>query len=95
MEFSQQPTPFAYPAFVVWRTMPDGSKKGRVVIDIRGLNAITESDSYPLLLQSDVIARIAGHPFVSVVDTVGWFHQFRVQRRDRHKLTVVSHRGQE
>lgn len=24
-------TPFAYPAFVVWRTMPDGERKGRVV----------------------------------------------------------------
>lgn len=30
-----------------------GSRKGRVVVDIRGLNKITESDSYPLPLQTD------------------------------------------
>ena len=42
-----------------------------MVIDIRGLNAITESDSYLLLLQSDVIIRIAGYPFVLVIDAVG------------------------
>ena len=95
MEFSKQPTEFAYPVFIVWRTSPDGTKKGRVVVDIRGLNAITESDSYPLPLQADIIALVSGHPYISVVDCVGWFHQFRVQRRDRHKLTVVSHRGQE
>lgn len=95
MTFSEQPTPFAYPVFVVWKTLPDGTKKGRVVVDIRGLNAITESDSYPLPLQADIIALVSGHQFISVVDCVGWFHQFRVKRRDRHKLTVVSHRGQE
>ena len=46
--WSNQPTPFSYPVFVVWRNMPDGSGKGRVVVDIRGLNKIAESDGYPL-----------------------------------------------
>lgn len=50
IEFSKQPTEFAYPVFIVWRTLPDGTKKGRVVVDIRSLNAIIESDSYPLPL---------------------------------------------
>ena len=95
MTWSNQPTPFSYPVFVVWRNMPDGTRKGRVVIDIRGLNKITESDSYPLPLQSEITSAVAGFPYISVVDAVGWFHQFMVKRRDRHKLTVVSHRGQE
>ena len=51
LRFTDQPTPFSWPYFVVWRDTPQG-KKGRVVIDIRGLNAITEDDSYPLPLQS-------------------------------------------
>ena len=95
MAWSNQPTPFSYPVFVVWRNMPDGSRKGRVVVDIRGLNKITESDSYPLPLQGDITSSVAGFPYISVVDAVGWFHQFNVRHRDRHKLTVVSHRGQE
>ena len=91
--FIDQPTSFSWPCFVVWRDTPQG-KKGRVVINIRGLNAITEDDSYPLPLQSDIIALIAGYQFISTVDAVGYFHQFRVKVEDRHKLTIVSHRGQ-
>ena len=29
------------------------------------------------------------------MDGIGYFHQFNVRKEDRHKLTVVSHRGQE
>ena len=95
MAWSTQPIPFSYPVFVVWRSMPDGSRKGRVVVDIRELNRVTETDTYPLPLQSDVIALYMGHAYISIVDAIGWFHQFRVQASDRHKLTVVIYRGQE
>ena len=95
MQWTSQPTPYSYPVFVVWRQMPDGSRKGRVVVDIRGLNKITESDSYPLPLQSDITSAVAGFPYISTVDGNGYFHQFLVRYKDRHKLTVVSHRGQE
>ena len=94
LRFSTQPTPYSWPCFVVWRDTPQG-RKGRVVIDIRGLNAITEDDGYPLPLQADIIALIAGYLYISTVDGVAWFHQFNVQRTDRSKLTIVSHRGQE
>ena len=94
LRFSTQPTPFSWPCFVVWRDTPQG-RKGRVVIDIRGLNAITEDDGYPLPLQSDIIALVAGYPYISTVDGVAWFHQFNAKKSDRHKLTIVSHRGQE
>ena len=94
MHFTSQPTPFSYPVFVVWRDTPEG-RKGRPVIDIRGLNEITEADSYPLPLQGDVISAVAGSPYISTMDAVGWFHQFNVRRSDRPKFTVVSHRGQE
>lgn len=29
------------------------------------------------------------------MNAVGWFHQFNVKRFDRHKFTIVNHRGQE
>ena len=46
-------------------------------------------------MQSDIIRLIAGFRYVSTVDGVGWFHQFRAQQADRQKLTIISHRGQE
>lgn len=42
MEWTTEALPFAYPVFVVWRTLSDGTRKGRVVVDIRGLNKISE-----------------------------------------------------
>ena len=77
MTWASQPTPFSYPCFVIWREV-NGVKKGRVVVDIRGLNKMTLNDSYPLPLQSDIILMVAGFPFISVCDAVGWFYQFLV-----------------
>ena len=94
MYWSKQPTPFSYPVFVVWKDTQNG-RKGRVVVDIRELNKITENDTYPLPLQSEIIALLLGYQYLSTIDAVGWFHQFLVSRNDRHKFTVVSHRGQE
>ena len=95
LSWTNEATPFSFPVFVVYRTMPDGSRKGRSVIDIRGLNAVTQADVYPLPLQSDLISSVKGCPYISVVDCASFFYQWRVRYRDRHKLTVVSHRGQE
>ena len=89
------PTPFSYPCFVVWRTMPDGSREGRVVVDIRSLNQITVPDVYPMPLQSDIIAAVQGSTFITTVDCASFFHQWRVRREDQHRLAVISHRGQE
>ena len=94
MSWTEQPTPFSFPVFVVWR-MVNGEKKGRVVVDIRALNQLTVNDTHPLPLQSEVIGAVSGFPYISTMDGVGYFHQFNVQYKDRHKLTVVSHRGQE
>ena len=100
MEWTTQPTPFGYPVFVVWQTIPGingapDTKKGRVVVDIRGLNKIVEPDPYPMPLQSDIISYARGCPFISTIDSTGFFHQWMVMPQDREKLTVISHRGQE
>lgn len=95
MEWTNTSTPFSYPCFVVWRTLPDGSRKGRVVVDVRGLNAIALTDVYALPLQSDVIMEVRNCKYITVVDCSSFFYQWRVHPEDRHKLTVVTHRGQE
>ena len=38
MNYSTQSTPYSYPVFMVWRTMTNGARKGRIVMDIQGLN---------------------------------------------------------
>ena len=88
-------TPFSFPIFIVWKTLPNGSRKGRPVIDIRGLNAIMLPNVYLLSLQSDLIAAVKDCGYISVVDCASFFYQWRVYLEDRHKLMVISYRGQE
>lgn len=95
MDWTNISTSFSYPCFVVWRTLSDGTKKGRVVVDVRGLNAISLPDVYALPLQSEVIMDVRDCRYITVVDCSSFFYQWRVHRSDRHKLTVVTHRGQE
>jgi hypothetical protein len=76
--------------FVVWR-MINEEKKDKVVVNIRELNKIVKSDSYSMFLQIDIISAIAECKFIFVVDAAAFFYQFRVQKKNRHKLIVVSH----
>ncbi|MGI4816790.1 MAG: reverse transcriptase domain-containing protein, partial [Janthinobacterium lividum] len=95
MSWTKTATPFSYPVFVVWKTKPNGERQGRAVVDIRGLNAISLPDVYPVPLQSEMISLVSGSPFITVIDCASFFYQWRVDPRERHKLTVVTHRGQE
>ena len=94
LSWTNESTPFSYPVFCVWKTV-EGERKGRVVVDIRGLNAITQPDAYPLPLQADILTLVRDCKYISVIDCSAFFYQWRVHPADRHKLTVVSHRGQE
>ena len=100
MSWSEEPTPFAFPVFVVYKTVYVGpektpERKGRVVVDIRGLNKITVPDNHPLPLQDDIVTVVQGCTFISVVDCSGQFHLFLVKKDHRQRFTVVSHRGSE
>ena len=92
MEWSRKPTSHGYPVFVVWKLV-NGQKKGRVVVDIRGLNAIAEPDTYLMPLQTDITSAVQGCLFISTVDFASFFYQWPVAPENRHKFTVVSHRG--
>lgn len=98
MAWSTDPTPFAFPVFVVWRAIygPDGIEyKGRSVVDIRGLNRATIADAYPMPDQRDIIKLLRSCYYITILDARTSFYMFRVRREDRHKFTVVSHRGLE
>lgn len=95
MEWTTTATPFSFPCFVVWKTTPEGEKKGRVVVDIRALNKITMPDAYPVPSQADILAAVRNAGFISTVDAASFFYQWWVNPTHRHRLTVSSHRDQE
>lgn len=88
-------TPFSYPVFVVWKTLSDERRQGRPVVDIRGLNKLAQNDVHPVPLQSDIITFVRGYRYISILDALSFFYHWRVHPDDRHKLTVINHRGQE
>jgi hypothetical protein len=92
-------TPSGYPVFVAWRTVnkPDGTRQpaGRPVVDLRGLNKRVEPDIYPIPTQQEIIQMVAGCQYISVVDAISFFYQWRIHPEDRRHMAVLSHRGQE
>jgi len=46
-------------------------------------------------LQTDITLAVAGCKYITTVDATSFFHQFRVKREDRHKLSVILHQGRE
>jgi hypothetical protein len=94
MRYANEATPFAHPVFVVWRTVK-GEPKGRVVIDLRGLNKVSVPDNYPLPLQSEIIAALRGKKFITAIDATSFFYQFGVYPPHRDRFTLISPRGLE
>ena len=93
LKWTKQNTFFSFSVFVIWRDSTN-NKKTRVVIDIKKLNAVFQSNAYSLSLQSDIIQVVQNCQFISIIDCVSFFYQWRVHSNDRHKFTVVSHREQ-
>ena len=93
LKWTKQDTLFSFSVFVIWRDSTN-NKKIRVVVDIRKLNAVFQSNAYSLSLQNDIIQIVQECQFISIIDCVDFFYQWRVHSNDRHKFTVVSHREQ-
>jgi hypothetical protein len=80
--------------FVIWRQTSSDDRKEKIVVDIRELNKIVKANSYSMSLQIDIISTIADSKFIFVINAAVFFYKFRVQKKNKHKLTVVSHREQ-
>lgn len=94
LKWTDEETPFSFPVFVVWK-MSNGKRKGRAVVDIRGLNEMIVPDAYPVPSQDEIINDLRGCKHLLVLDAMSFFYQWRVHDTDTFKLTVVTHRGQE
>ena len=75
LKFTINPIPFSFPVFVVWKPDSDGKKKGRAVVDIRKLKEMVLPDSYPLPLQSEIIANVQRCTNLAVFDIAFFFYQ--------------------
>ena len=95
MKFVSNPTPFSFPVFVVWKLDSEGKKKGRADVDIYKLNNLVLPDSYPLPLQSEIIANVQGCINFAVLDGASFFYEWHLHPDHRFMFTVVIHRGQE
>ena len=95
LKFTSGHTPFSFPVFVVWKLDAEGKKNGRAVVDIRKLNNMVLPDSYPLPLQSEIIANVQGCTNLAVLDAASFFYQWLFHPDHRFIFTVVTYRGQE
>lgn len=78
--------------FVVWKDT-NGIRKGRPIVDIRPLNAVTKRDNYPTPTLDDMLNEMAGAKRISCFDIVAAFHQHLVHPDDRKVLVLNTHRG--
>ena len=84
---------FNYFLFCVWKNTSK-ERKERIITNICGLNAITQSDVYSLSFQSNIIQLIVFCFYIIVIDATSFFYQWKIHSKDRHKLTVINHRDQ-
>jgi hypothetical protein len=80
----------ASPAFVVWQ-----KDKGCVVMDVRGLNAASNEDPYPMPRQEDILQSMKGGHWLTTLDHTAAFMQRALHKDSQHLVTVVTHRGLE
>jgi hypothetical protein len=78
---SRSANPVGWGVFVVRSNKP--GDKGRVVVDTRGLNAVTEDDAYPLPRQEDVMAKIRWNLFIALLDQIKSYYQRNVHPESR------------
>ena len=98
MQWSKNSTSFEYPVFVIWKIIIKNemlTRKGRVVVNIRGLNEIIQTDAYSMPIQTEIIVAITECFHIFIVNAQGYFYQWTVKEKNRYKQTVIIHKGQE
>jgi hypothetical protein len=65
----------------------------RMCVDFRRLNSVTTPDAYPMPVLTDVLSRMNGAKFLSVVDCASGFFQISIRPEDRHKTAFQCTHG--
>ena len=80
-------SPFGAPVLLVKKK--DGNM--RLCIDYRALNKVTIKDRYPLPHIGTLIDRLCGAQYFSKVDCKSGYYLVRMEEKDAHKTTFVTH----
>lgn len=87
-------SPFCSPLWVVPKKPgEDGGKQFRVVVDFRELNKRTVPEKYPLPRLEDMLDRMNGAKWFSVIDLKSGYHQIRMATADVPKTAFSFERG--
>ena len=88
---------FEYFVFVIWKIVIKDEKpirKKRVVINIKKLNKIIISNAYFMSIQINITAVVADCKYISVINVMKYFYQWKIKLKNRYKQTVISHQKQ-
>lgn len=81
----------AWSAPVVLILKPDGT--WRFCVDYRGLNEVTVRNVYPLPRISDILSKLQGAEFFSIMDLQSGYHQLPLRKENREKTAFVTPDG--
>lgn len=76
-------TPLVYLVFIIQKTITDQNgqtkEKGRVVIDLYGVNKEVILDLYPIPIQEDIINMVHSCCYIMVINAYQFFYQWPVK----------------
>ena len=82
-------SPWGSPVLLVEKK--DGSL--RMVVDYRGLNAVTIKNKYPLPMINDLFDRLQGAKVFSKIDLCSGYHQLKIREQDIPKTAFTTRYG--
>ncbi|KAF0712350.1 Transposon Ty3-G Gag-Pol polyprotein, partial [Aphis craccivora] len=83
-------SPYGAPAFVIEQPFHVSTPK-RVVIDYsRTINPVTIKDPFPIDQMDDMIKKLAGKKYISIVDIKQAFNNIRIKEEDVYKTALVT-----
>lgn len=85
------PSKSPYSAPLIFAKKADGTL--RLVVDYRGLNAITVRNRFPTPLVGDILDRMQCGRYFSKMDLRSGFHQVRLYPPDAHKTAFTTRQG--
>lgn len=64
-----------------------------IFVDYRGLNEVTVRDVYPLPRISDILSKLEGAEYFSIMDLQSGYHQLPLRKEDREKTAFITADG--
>lgn len=87
-------SPWNHPLILVPKKVGiDGEKKYRLCVDFRKLNLITEGNSWPLPLITDILDKLGHAKYFSTLDFANGYHQIAIHPGDTHKTAFSTSTG--